>query len=245
MYRQIMSPGWTLGWTWAKKEVIWSMVGAQATDQGDCSNFKGNIPHCCKRNPTVIDLLPGVPKTQQYSDCCKGGVLASWGQDPTAAVSSFQLSVGLSGTSNTTVAPPQNFFLLGPGPGYTCSAATIVSPSVFFSSDGQRKTQAMSELVFLLKSPLASVVPAYRVLILWLSVSIILQWPGLWHALTRKCLCLRIPPVVFLCHPFTTLRSLPVRPVLVGARIMKILAVSCKKSRSLEKQVKCIWRCID
>ncbi|KAK1576197.1 hypothetical protein Q3G72_011774 [Acer saccharum] len=27
MYRQIMSPGWTLGWTWAKKEVIWSMVG--------------------------------------------------------------------------------------------------------------------------------------------------------------------------------------------------------------------------
>ncbi|XP_011010808.1 PREDICTED: COBRA-like protein 4 [Populus euphratica] len=143
MYRQIMSPGWTLGWTWAKKEVIWSMVGAQATDQGDCSNFKGNIPHCCKRNPTVVDLLPGVPKKQQYSDCCKGGVLASWGQEPTAAVSSFQLSVGLSGTSNTTVALPQNFFLLGPGPGYTCSAATIVSPSVFFSSDGQRKTQAM------------------------------------------------------------------------------------------------------
>ncbi|KAJ6888451.1 COBRA-like protein [Populus alba x Populus x berolinensis] len=143
MYRQIMSPGWTLGWTWAKKEVIWSMVGAQATDQGDCSNFKGNIPHCCTRNPTVVDLLPGVPKTQQYSDCCKGGVLASWGQEPTAAVSSFQLSVGLSGTSNTTVALPQNFFLLGPGPGYTCSAATIVSPSVFFSSDGKRKTQAM------------------------------------------------------------------------------------------------------
>ncbi|KAJ6977234.1 hypothetical protein NC653_029209 [Populus alba x Populus x berolinensis] len=27
-------------------------------------------------------------------------------------------------------------------PGYTSSAATIVSPSVFFSSDGKRKTQA-------------------------------------------------------------------------------------------------------
>ncbi|KAJ6887538.1 hypothetical protein NC652_028716 [Populus alba x Populus x berolinensis] len=64
--------GGPLGWTWAKKEVIWSMVGAQATDQGDCSNFKGNIPHCCTRNPTVVDLLPGVPKTQQYSDLLQG-----------------------------------------------------------------------------------------------------------------------------------------------------------------------------
>ncbi|KAH0746286.1 hypothetical protein KY285_007943 [Solanum tuberosum] len=26
MYRHIMSPGWTLGWTWAKKEVIWTMI---------------------------------------------------------------------------------------------------------------------------------------------------------------------------------------------------------------------------
>ncbi|KAL0364773.1 UNVERIFIED_CONTAM: COBRA-like protein 4 [Sesamum angustifolium] len=58
MYRHIMSPGWTLSWGWAKKEVIWSMVGAQTTEQGDCSKFKGNVPHCCKRNPTVVDLLP-------------------------------------------------------------------------------------------------------------------------------------------------------------------------------------------
>lgn len=66
MYRSIMTPGWTLGWMWAKKEVIWSIVGAQATDQGDCSKFKNNIPHCCRRNPVIVDLLPGVPMNQQF-----------------------------------------------------------------------------------------------------------------------------------------------------------------------------------
>ncbi|GMN54332.1 hypothetical protein TIFTF001_023448, partial [Ficus carica] len=35
--RRIKAPGWTLGWTWAKKEVIWSMMGGQTTEQGDCS----------------------------------------------------------------------------------------------------------------------------------------------------------------------------------------------------------------
>lgn len=148
MYRHIMSPGWTLGWTWTKKEVIWSMVGAQVTDQGDCSKFKGNIPHSCRRNPAIVDLLPGVPKNQQFSHCCKSGQLASWGQDPASTVSSFQLSVGLSGTSNKTVQLPKKFYILGPGPGYTCSAATIISPSIFFSSDGRRKGYAMSELLF-------------------------------------------------------------------------------------------------
>ncbi|GLU13267.1 hypothetical protein SLE2022_299100 [Rubroshorea leprosula] len=143
MYRHIMSPGWTLGWVWAKKEVIWSMVGAQATDQGDCSKFKGNIPHCCKRNPTVVDLLPGVPYNQQIANCCKGGVVASRGQDPSSAVSAFQLSVGLAGTSNKTVRLPKNFTLLGPGPGYTCSQAKIVPSTIFLSADGRRKTQAL------------------------------------------------------------------------------------------------------
>ncbi|OMO57276.1 Glycosyl-phosphatidyl inositol-anchored, plant [Corchorus capsularis] len=47
-YRHIQAPGWTLGWTWAKKEVIWNMMGGQTTEQGDCSKFKGNVPHCCK-----------------------------------------------------------------------------------------------------------------------------------------------------------------------------------------------------
>ncbi|KAF3547681.1 hypothetical protein DY000_02001592 [Brassica cretica] len=85
-YRHIQAPGWQLGWSWYKKEVIWSMVGAQATEQGDCSKFKGNIPHCCKKTPTVVDLLPGTPYNQQISNCCRGGVISSWAQDPAAAV---------------------------------------------------------------------------------------------------------------------------------------------------------------
>ncbi|PON50155.1 COBRA-like protein [Parasponia andersonii] len=144
MYRNIMTPGWTLGWVWAKKEVIWSMVGAQATQQGDCSKFRGgNIPHSCMKNPTVVDLLPGVPYNQQIANCCKGGVVASWGQDRSAAVSSFQLSVGRSGTSNKTVKLPKNFTLMGPGPGYTCSQAKIVRNTIFISPDGRRQTQAL------------------------------------------------------------------------------------------------------
>ncbi|KAF8037455.1 hypothetical protein BT93_B0373 [Corymbia citriodora subsp. variegata] len=143
MYRHIMSPGWKVGWVWAKKEVIWSMVGAQAIEQGDCSKFKGNIPHCCKRNPTVVDLLPGVPYNQQIANCCKGGVVASWGQDPSSAVSSFQISVGLSGSSNKTVKLPKNITLTAPGGGYSCSQAKIVPSSIFMSPDGRRKTQAL------------------------------------------------------------------------------------------------------
>ncbi|XP_073023946.1 COBRA-like protein 4 [Primulina eburnea] len=143
MYRHIMSPGWTLAWSWAKKEVIWSMVGAQATEQGDCSKFKGNMPHCCKRTPTIVDLLPGVPYNQQIANCCKGGVVSSWGQDPSLSVSSFQVSVGLSGTSNKTVKLPKNFTLLGPRPGYTCGPAKIVPSTVLLTPDGRRKTQVL------------------------------------------------------------------------------------------------------
>ncbi|XP_022738770.1 COBRA-like protein 4 [Durio zibethinus] len=143
VYRSIRSPGWTLGWQWAKKEVIWSMVGAQTTEQGDCSKFKGNVPHCCKRNPIVVDLLPGVPYNQQFSNCCKGGVLSAWGQDPIGSVSAFQVSVGLAGTSNKTVKLPTNFTLLGPGPGYTCGPAKVVASTVYLTADRRRKTQAL------------------------------------------------------------------------------------------------------
>ncbi|KAL5739257.1 hypothetical protein ACOSP7_028169 [Xanthoceras sorbifolium] len=142
-YRHIQAPGWTLGWTWAKKEVIWSMVGGQTTQQGDCSRYKGNIPHCCKKNPTVVDLMPGTPYNQQIANCCRGGVLNSWVQDPATALSSFQLSVGAAGTSNKTVGVPKNFTLKAPGPGYTCGPAKIVKPSKFVSADKRRITQAL------------------------------------------------------------------------------------------------------
>lgn len=34
-YRHIPSPGWTLGWKLAKKEVIWSKIRVKTTDQGN------------------------------------------------------------------------------------------------------------------------------------------------------------------------------------------------------------------
>ncbi|KAL2927029.1 COBRA-like protein 4 [Bienertia sinuspersici] len=146
MYRHIGDPGWKLSWTWAKKEVIWTMMGAQATEQGDCSKFKDNIPHCCEKKPTVVDLLPGVPYNQQVANCCHGGLLNAWGQetdDKTGSMSQFQVSVGQAGTSNKTVKLPKNFTFLGPGPGYTCGPAKVVPPTTFLAQDRRRKTQAL------------------------------------------------------------------------------------------------------
>ncbi|KAL7613906.1 hypothetical protein Lser_V15G07595 [Lactuca serriola] len=143
-YRNISSPGWTLGWTWAKKEVIWSMVGSQTTEQGDCSRYKGAIPHCCMKTPTVVDLLPGTPYNQQIANCCKGGVISSWAQDPNNYASSFQVSVGVAGTTNRTVKLPKNFTLLAPGPGYMCGPAFVGKSTKFITPDGRRVTQAMT-----------------------------------------------------------------------------------------------------
>ncbi|CAN6289132.1 unnamed protein product [Urochloa humidicola] len=142
-YRQIMAPGWTVGWSWAKKEVIWSIVGAQATEQGDCSKFKAGIPHSCKKTPSIVDLLPGVPYNQQIANCCKAGVVSAYGQDPAGSVSAFQVSVGLAGTTNKTVKLPKNFTLMGPGLGYTCGPARVVPSTVYFTPDRRRKTQAL------------------------------------------------------------------------------------------------------
>ncbi|OWM90362.1 hypothetical protein CDL15_Pgr014664 [Punica granatum] len=76
-FRHIPSPRWTLGWTWASNEVIWSALGAQAKDQSDCSKLEGNIPHGCNRTLQMVDLLPDVPKNMQFPGCRKGGVLLS------------------------------------------------------------------------------------------------------------------------------------------------------------------------
>ncbi|KAF3676367.1 COBRA-like protein 5, partial [Capsicum annuum] len=125
-----------------------SSMGAETIEQGDYSKFKGNVPYCYKKDPVLVDLLPGVPYNQQFSNCCKGGVLASWGEDPSESVSSFQIGVGLAGTSNKTLKLPKNFTLLGPGPGYTCGPAKIVPSTVFLSPDHKRKSQAMSKFPF-------------------------------------------------------------------------------------------------
>ncbi|KAL0357346.1 UNVERIFIED_CONTAM: protein COBRA [Sesamum calycinum] len=104
---------------------------------------KETFPIAAKKNPTIVDLLPGTPYNQQIANCCKGGVISSWVQDPANAASSFQLSVGQAGTSNKTVRVPKNFTLLGPGPGYTCGPAKIVKPSKFTTPDNRRVTQAL------------------------------------------------------------------------------------------------------
>ncbi|XP_031489533.1 COBRA-like protein 1 isoform X2 [Nymphaea colorata] len=142
-YRHIEAPGWMLGWTWARKEVIWDMRGAQATDQGDCSRFKISLPHCCKKSPTIVDLLPGTPYNMQVANCCKGGVISSMVQDPVNSASSFFIVVGSAGTSNTTVRPPLNFTFGTPGPAYTCGRAKIGKPSKFLTPDGRRVTRAL------------------------------------------------------------------------------------------------------
>ncbi|KAJ4826454.1 COBRA-like protein 1 [Turnera subulata] len=128
-YCHIQSPGWSvIGVDMSKGGGYMDHDGGQTTEQGDCSKFKENIPHCCKKTPTVVDLLPGTPYNQQSANCCKGGVLSSWAQYPPNAVSSFQVSVGQAGTSNKTVRVPKNFNLKAPGPGYTCGPAKIVKP---------------------------------------------------------------------------------------------------------------------
>ncbi|CAN6470759.1 unnamed protein product [Victoria cruziana] len=142
-YRHIDAPGWILEWTWARKEVIWDIRGAQATDQGDCSSFKSNLPHCCKKSPTIVDLLPGTPYNMQVANCCKGGVISSVIQDPVNSASSFFVVVGSAGTSNATVTLPSGFTLSAPGPGYTCGLAKIGEPSKFLTPDGRRVTRAL------------------------------------------------------------------------------------------------------
>ncbi|KAK1553203.1 hypothetical protein Q3G72_030797 [Acer saccharum] len=76
-YRHVDEPGWRVSWAWSADEVIiWSMVGAEATEQGNCSAFQARVPlpHCCEKRPVIVDLLPGAPYNQQTKNCCKGGV---------------------------------------------------------------------------------------------------------------------------------------------------------------------------
>ncbi|KAJ8513473.1 hypothetical protein OPV22_003907 [Ensete ventricosum] len=141
LYRHIERPGWRLGWTWPNDEVIWDMRGAEATNQGNCSKFKGDsIPHCCEKSPTIVDLPPGTPYNMQTKNCCRGGVLSSLAQDPSLAKASFQMTMESANISSPATGKPSNFTLGIPG--YTCSNATVVAPSKF-QVDKQRTTQAL------------------------------------------------------------------------------------------------------
>ncbi|XP_057428485.1 COBRA-like protein 1 isoform X2 [Lotus japonicus] len=71
LFRHVEEPGWKLGWSWRGDEVIWSMTGAEATEQGNCTRFRQKQPHCCEKEPAIIDLMPGAPYNMQSANCCK------------------------------------------------------------------------------------------------------------------------------------------------------------------------------
>ncbi|KAL5992941.1 hypothetical protein ACLOJK_013860 [Asimina triloba] len=147
LYRHIEKPGWRLGWTWPRNEVIWTMWGAEATERGNCSRFKdGVLPHCCKKKPVIIDLLPNAPYNQQEKNCCRGGVISSLMQNPATRAASFKLAVG-GAISGDSLSPPVNFSLGLPG--YSCGATAHVPPTPFSEDGGRRTTHAISDMCVL------------------------------------------------------------------------------------------------
>ncbi|KAK2357289.1 protein COBRA [Trifolium repens] len=118
------------------------MVGSQAAEQGDCSKFVGDIPHSCKKDPTIVDLLPSSPYSQRVLHCCKGGSLSSSLQDFSNSVAGFKITVGRVEASKKTVKLPQHFKLEAPGPGYSCGPAKIVQPTQFGKPGTTRVLQA-------------------------------------------------------------------------------------------------------
>ncbi|KAG8644011.1 hypothetical protein MANES_11G089400v8 [Manihot esculenta] len=72
-YRHVDKPGWSIGWAWTQKEIIWSISGAFATVQGDCSAFKHQIPHSCQPKPVIADLTPDASPENTSENCCRGG----------------------------------------------------------------------------------------------------------------------------------------------------------------------------
>ncbi|KAJ0966955.1 hypothetical protein J5N97_023872 [Dioscorea zingiberensis] len=140
-YRHVEKPGWALGWTWFTKEVIWSMKGAIATHQGNCSNFSSQVPYCCRKNPVIIDLTPEAPPETRTANCCRSGVLTASAIDMPNSVSFFEMIVGnLDGKPNVQM--PRNLTLLAPSTGYTCSPLVDSVPTVVTVDGGQRKEQA-------------------------------------------------------------------------------------------------------
>lgn len=143
-YRHVDKPGWKVGWSWTKNEVIWSMAGSFATAQGDCSSFKFQTPHSCKQNPVIADLMPDALPENKSEDCCRGGLLSAWAIDPSNSFSSFEMTVGNLETNSTGYAPA-NLTLMAPGPGYTCGPVLETDPTVSSDIGGRRQVQVFSK----------------------------------------------------------------------------------------------------
>ncbi|KAK7302348.1 hypothetical protein RJT34_13235 [Clitoria ternatea] len=146
LFRHVEEPGWRLGWTWKDDEVIWAMLGAEATEQGDCTRFRGQQkPHCCEKKPVIIDLMPGAPYNMQSTNCCKGGVLTSMTQDASKLGATFQMnymkaSVPLRHLKGSNFTMPKHFTFGIPG--YTCGIPFQVPPTKF-TKDGHRWQQVL------------------------------------------------------------------------------------------------------
>ncbi|KAJ1411652.1 Nucleoside phosphorylase domain [Sesbania bispinosa] len=144
LYRHVDKPGWKLGWTWANNEVIWSMNGAFATDRGNCLGYSGSqMPHSCKKDPTIVDLTPQVSQNRS-EHCCRGGLLSAWAIDPLNSFSSFELEVRNLG-KNPLGQPPTNLTLMAPGPGYTCSPFLDTDPTLSSDFGGLRQVPVLSD----------------------------------------------------------------------------------------------------
>ncbi|CDO96959.1 unnamed protein product [Coffea canephora] len=140
LYRHVDKPGWRIGWTWSQNEVIWSMSGAFATHQGNCSSFKFQTPHSCMKYPDILDWMPDALPQNRSDACCKGGILDAWAINPSKSFSSFEMTVGNLG-GNPTGYRPLNLTLLAPGPGYTCSPIIDTDPTVSSVVGGRREEQ--------------------------------------------------------------------------------------------------------
>lgn len=144
LFRHVDLPGWKLSWTWPHDQVIWNIFGAEATEQGNCSAFRGGpLPHCCMKEPVIIDLLPGAPYNVQVANCCRGGVLSSMLQDSTKYVAAFQMHIGGLISNNASANVPGNFTLGLRG--YTCGAPFQVPATKFSQNQGRRTTQAFGK----------------------------------------------------------------------------------------------------
>lgn len=180
-------PGWRLSWDWPGDEVIWNILGAESTEQGNCpAALRGkNLPHCCDKQPVIIDLLPSAPFNSQVANCCKGGVLSSFTQDPGKSGAAFQMSIGdPSLTSGNNIIMPGNFTLGLPG--YTCGDPVEVPPSKFVEDDGRRRTQAIGKffgiyiLIFLNYGCLFQRIIFFTVKWLWPERNLSFSFFGAW-----------------------------------------------------------------
>lgn len=124
LYRPI--EGWSLGWSWDSREVVWEIVGGHISE-GGCSNFKLHKPVSCVRRPTVLDLAYGEAHNQNIANCCKGGLLGPILQDSQPQTASFRIKVGLPPFKG--IRPPRDFSFIAPGAGYTCGPATATQMS--------------------------------------------------------------------------------------------------------------------